>query len=148
MSASRGRLRAGKPSQRSTNPACVRDRLKGVDQTLSSAVLVYLSVGRKPWPSRDAEGVETAFGDAALDLVPRIKAIEEEVYAKDPEWAAVSFDEAVSGVEAMLRETHPELTDQALMALVNAFAFDWRELTTCCGRRPDWSRLARLESSS
>ena len=56
----------------------------------------------------------------------RLPRPEEEVYARDPEWAAVSCDEAVGGVEAMLPEAHPELTDQALTAFVNAFAFDWK----------------------
>jgi hypothetical protein len=97
-----------------------------VDQALSIAVLTYFSVGRKPWPHRDPEAVEADFGDAALDLVPRIKAIEDEVYAQEPDWATISYDEAVRAVGSMVRERQRELVDPAVQAFMTAFAYDWR----------------------
>jgi len=97
-----------------------------VDRVLSSAVLVYFSVGRVPWPHRDPEAVEAEFGNAALDLIPKIRAIEHEVYEKDPDWATTTYDDAVQGVGRLLRERHPELNDEAIKAFMTAFAYDWK----------------------
>lgn len=97
-----------------------------MDRVFSRAVLVYFSVERRSWPHRDPEAVEAEFGDAALDLVPKIQAIEHEVYEKDLGWATMPYDAAVQGVGALLRERHPELDDGAVEAFMNAFAFDWK----------------------
>jgi hypothetical protein len=68
----------------------------------------------------------TACGHAAMDLVPRITPIEDEIYASDPDWAAVSYQEAIDRVEAMVRQRHPELDEQAVAAFGWAFSFDWK----------------------
>ena len=56
----------------------------------------------------------------------QLRAIEDEVYAKDPDWATTPYEEAVDGVGTMLREHHPELDDRAVKAFQKAFAFDWK----------------------
>jgi hypothetical protein len=61
------------------------------------------------------------------DLLPRIKAILDELHAADPPlWQAATVAEIGRRVEAWLRAHHPELSDEAITAVSNQFAFEWR----------------------
>ncbi len=97
------------------------------DESLSQAVVAYLGVPGRLDGVDPEERVLKALGDSGLDLLPAVKAIVDEVYeAEPPLWAADSLEEIGRRVETWLRENHPELTDEAVQALTNRFAFDWK----------------------
>jgi hypothetical protein len=98
-----------------------------VDESLSRAVLAYVGT---PGRTRDADPearVVEEIGGAGLDLIPRVKSLVDELHdATPPLWAADSVEEIGHRVEVWLRGNYPELSDEAVRALANQYAFDWR----------------------
>jgi hypothetical protein len=82
------------------------------DAVLSRAVVIYVwGLNRRPWPSRDTEAVRQAFGEQALDLVPRIQAIFDMVDAAPANWSR-GLNAATKRIETIVREVYPDLDDR------------------------------------
>jgi hypothetical protein len=99
-----------------------------VDEGLSRAVLAYVGVpGRLGDRSLEDRVIQVAGEGAALDLVPRVRRLLDDLHDADPPlWAAESVGEIGRRAEAWLGLRYPELTAEAIRALANGFAFDWK----------------------
>ncbi|MGI8625624.1 MAG: hypothetical protein ACR2J5_03485 [Geodermatophilaceae bacterium] len=95
-----------------------------IDEQFSRAVVAYVGrVGLSYWDNHVPEdSVAAACGSAAPELLARIKAMFKELYAEKPE----DSPEAGGLAKAWLRAHHPELSDEAVDAVSNQFAFNWR----------------------
>jgi hypothetical protein len=102
------------------------------DEVLSRAVVIYVwGLSGRPCPSRDTEAVSQAFGEQALDLLPRIEAIFNRVDAVPASWSG-GLNAATDRIEAMIREAYPDLDDEAVRAIGNQFSYANRQpLNTC-----------------
>jgi hypothetical protein len=98
-----------------------------VDESLSRAVLAYIGTPGRIRDVTPEDHVIEDMGGAGLDLIPPVKSLVDELYeAKPPLWAADSVDAIGQRVGAWLRQHHPELSDEAIRAVANQYAFDWR----------------------
>ena len=87
------------------------------DELLSRAMVAFLDGSRKPYPSEDEEALCKAVGaDAALDLLPKLRAILTEVFDTSIEWIGYTYEPFVR-VQDEVRRNHPELTEQAVVAV-------------------------------
>ena len=98
-----------------------------IDQPLSSSVVAFIgSVGHLDAVPPE-ERVARVAGNAAFDILPRIKGILDEVYSADPPlFQTASTSDMYWRVDAFLRGRHAELSDDAIKAIANQFAFDWK----------------------
>lgn len=98
-----------------------------IDQLLSRGLIAYVGTPvRSDWKLAEDRVVEVA-GDAAPELLPRIKAIWDELHAtKPPLWQAPTLAEVGRRAEAWLKAHHPELSDEAVTAACNQFTYEWR----------------------
>lgn len=93
------------------------------DPLLSRAVVIYVwGLKDRPWPSRDTEAVRQAFGEQALDLLPRIQTIFEMVDGAPANWSG-GLNAAADRIEATVREAYPDLDDEAVRAIGNQFSY-------------------------
>ena len=99
-----------------------------VDEELSRAVLAYVGVaGRLEDASPENRVVQVVGGKASRNLFPRIRDLLDDLYnAEPPLWASDSVAEVGRRAESWLGSRHPELTGEAIRALANQFAFDWK----------------------
>jgi hypothetical protein len=98
-----------------------------VDQLFSQGMLAFVGVPGRLSAKSPEDCVVDVAGDAALDLLPRIKAILDGLHAADPPlWQAATVAEIGRRAEAWLRAHHPELSDEAITAVSNHFAFEWK----------------------
>lgn len=99
-----------------------------VDEELGRAVLAYVGVpGRLEDASPEDRVVQVVGDKAGLDVLPRIRHLLDDLYnAEPPLWAAESGAEVGRRAESWLGSRHPELTGEAIRALANQFAFDWK----------------------
>jgi hypothetical protein len=99
-----------------------------VDEELSRAVLAYVGAPGRLGDRSSEDRVMQVVGErAGFDLVPRIRRLLEDLHnAEPPLWAAESVAEIGRRAEAWLGSRHPELSGEAIRALANQFAFDWK----------------------
>lgn len=98
-----------------------------VDGDLSGALVTYVwGLGGRSWPSRDVEAVKDRYGDQALNLIPRIRAIFAAVDAAEVNWSSEGLLGAVSRIKALIRSTYPELNEDAIEAIGVEFSYTWR----------------------
>jgi hypothetical protein len=104
------------------------DHVGMVDEQFSRAVLAYVGApGRLEGTSPEDRVVEVVGDKAGLDLIPRIRHLLEDLHgAEPPLWAAYSVVEIAGRAEGWLRSQHPELSQEAIRALANQLAFDWK----------------------
>jgi hypothetical protein len=95
-----------------------------VDPDLSAAVTTYIWPGTTSFPMASTGAVVDGFGsDAAVEPVPLIKSLQEELWQF--EWFhGESITDAAARVGAGLAVAHPELSTEAVDALVNSWAFN------------------------
>ncbi len=97
-----------------------------IDDLLSRAVAAFVSGGHRAWPTQDEDALVAAVGeDAALDLLPTVRAIAAEVFDVAVDWASLR-QEPYLQVQAAMAERHPELGEPALRALGNYWAYQTR----------------------
>ena len=99
-----------------------------IDAPLSVAVAVFVGqAGRLDEVSPEQRVVERVGYDAALDLLPRVRAVVDGLYGADP---PLSYDanppELGRRASEWLHRNHPELSPDAVRAVANKFAYDWR----------------------
>jgi len=97
-----------------------------IDDQYSRAVVAYMGkIGHLNARPPDDRIIE-AIGDLAPDVVPRIRAMLDDLYsAQPPMWNAKDIAEVGRRAMSWLRDRHPELSDAAIEAVSNQFAFDW-----------------------
>jgi hypothetical protein len=107
---------------------CLRDHFGVGDEELSRAVLAYVGTPGRLGDGSPEDRVIHVVGElAGLDLVPRIRRLLDDLHNADPPlWAAESVAEIGRRAEGWLGLRHPELSAEAIRALANEFAFDWK----------------------
>jgi hypothetical protein len=98
-----------------------------VEAPLSSALIAYVGKPGRVDDTSPEERVAAAVGPVALDLVPRVKGILDELYdAEPPIWGAPSVAEIGQNVVEWLNQHHPELSPDAIAAAAKRLSFDWK----------------------
>jgi hypothetical protein len=98
-----------------------------VDRVLSAGMIAFVGVPGRLDARRADDRVVDAVGGEAPVVLPRIKAIVDEVYSAEPElWQSPDLAEVGRRVEVWLRARCPELSDEAVVAVRNRFTFDWK----------------------
>ncbi|GAA5041416.1 hypothetical protein [Streptomyces similanensis] len=96
----------------------------GVDDSLSQAVGVFVTRRPHGFLHLDPDGLERAFGAAAVGLRPLLEAMVSEMMA-----LPFQGDDLVAGTraaEAVMSERHPELRPEAIAALGFYYSYTWR----------------------
>jgi hypothetical protein len=98
------------------------------DQTLSDAMKAYVGQAAKLDDVSPEQRVATQIGeDAALDLLPRVRAILDAMYCADPPLQNVAtVGELGERASEWLRANYPDLSPGAVRAGANRFSIDWR----------------------
>jgi hypothetical protein len=97
-----------------------------VDDQFSRAVVAYIGLVGRLSPESKEQRVIEAIGDGGLEVLSRVVALLEEVYAVEPPlWSNSNF-EPYEQVESWLWVNHPELSRNAMRAIANQYAFDYR----------------------
>jgi hypothetical protein len=98
-----------------------------VTHDLSRAIALYLGWGVASVPSADIGRLRDEFGaDRADSLGQRVEAVVREVDALPTDWSSESLEAAGERVGGIIRDRHPELTDEAVKALVWHFTWTWQ----------------------
>ena len=96
------------------------------DALLSRAIRAFVSGGHRPYPTLDEDALIAEVGeDAALDLLPRVRAIAAEVFDVQVDWASIRREPSLQ-VEDAIEDRHPELDKAAVQALSNYWAYQTR----------------------
>lgn len=96
-------------------------------ETISEAIVMWTGWGDTAWPARDDQRLVDRFGsDARADLLPVVRQLEAEFYESDAHLTA--RDLVAMGMEAgdLFQRLHPELSRDAVRALVWCYTFDHR----------------------
>jgi hypothetical protein len=98
-----------------------------IDDQYSHAVVAYIGdVGHLDAQTPEDRVVE-AVGDLAPDVVPRIRAMLDDLYSTQPPlWNDPDIANVGRRAAAWLRNRHSELSDAAIEAVANQFTFDWK----------------------
>lgn len=90
-------------------------------------MVVRTGYGSTSSPSRDEQRLVGHFGsEGAADLLPQVRALEDDFYASDAHQTApdlVSMGEAAAN---RFRELHPEIPEEAVQALAWCYTFDYK----------------------
>lgn len=98
-----------------------------IDEQYSRAVLAYIGNVGQLDPRSPEDRVADAVRDLAPDLVLRIQALLDDLYsAEPPSWNSEDIAEVGRRVTTWLRDRYPRLSDDAVKAVSNQFAFDWK----------------------
>lgn len=92
-----------------------------VDLELSAAVVDYVwGVPRKPWPTCRA----SSLSPTQLILLPEVEAAMATARSVPATWSDLAEGHALAA--AAVRRAHPTLSDEAVQAVANAYAYAWR----------------------
>ena len=104
-----------------------RAQMAEIDESLSRAVVVWTGKGVSAWPSRSEERLVEAFGeDAALDLVPRVKALKDSFFMSEAKWTAPDLVTMGNQAAAEFREIHPEISEEAVQDLAWCYTYAYK----------------------
>ena len=96
-------------------------------QTLSEALVCWTGWGTEPWPRCDKQRVLERFGgEAVLDLLPLIKAIEVDFYESNAYRVGPTLVDIGDQAASEFRERHPEIDEDAVLALRWCYTFDYK----------------------
>lgn len=100
-------------------------RLRGViDDELSQAVVAYIRGAGLAWPHRSLDAVAAAMGsDTAGGLGPHLKRLADESVYWPIDWNRHDSLSAMEVVRNGLTKAHPELSSEAIEALVWDFSY-------------------------
>jgi hypothetical protein len=95
---------------------------------MSEAVVTYIWGDPRPlpYPSAHPEDVVARCATEADDLIARVRAILDEVYAEPIELPGETLAGSTARIAALLAERHPELDGDAVKAVADHFAFNTR----------------------
>jgi hypothetical protein len=92
---------------------------------VSQAIVIWTGWGQATWPVRDEARVVKRFGvDTAADLLPRIRELAREFYSSDARDVIADLKEMGDVAAGEFRRAHPELSDEAVQALVWCYTYD------------------------
>jgi hypothetical protein len=94
-----------------------------MDEIRSRALIVYLSVGRSPFPHADPEHLAEVFGEEATTLLPYVEGLTREIMDIEIDWTTHTLTSATELATAKMHTRHPELTDEAIKALDWYFSY-------------------------
>lgn len=98
-----------------------------MDEVQSRAVIVYMGVGRTPFPKCDPEDLSEVFGEEAKTLLPYVKGLCDEIWSIEVDWSTHTLDSATEMATAEMCARHPELSDEAIEALGWGFSYShWK----------------------
>lgn len=96
-------------------------------RVLSEAIIVWTGWGDTPTPERDEQRLISRYGpEATLDLLPRLRRIEEEFYASDASFTAADLKDMGDVAAAQFHVMHPEITPDAVEALAWCYTWDFK----------------------
>jgi hypothetical protein len=96
-----------------------------VDATLSEAVIVWTGYGTASWPWRDDGRLCERFGTAeAQRLQPLVNRAHDECWASEAHLTAADLPEMGRIAARYVRDHCPQLSEEAVEALVWAYTFD------------------------
>jgi hypothetical protein len=96
---------------------------------VSEAIVVWTGWQESSWPTRDeGEGrPATRFGaEEASTLLSRLKQLEDQFYASNARFTISDLAEAGDIAADEFRETHPEISEDAIRALAWCYTFDFK----------------------
>jgi hypothetical protein len=94
---------------------------------VNRALVAWTGWGDTPWPSRDESRVVELIGDAeAVGLLPTLLRLEDDFYSSGARLRAKDLTEMYDQSVAEFRERHPELTEDAAVALGWCYTFDYK----------------------
>jgi hypothetical protein len=95
-----------------------------VDVELSQAVVAYIRGAGRPYPHDDLDAVARVLGtDAAARLRPRLEQLVAEAVYWPVDWGQHDLDSASRLVQEGMVSRHPELSDEAITALMWEFDY-------------------------
>jgi hypothetical protein len=98
-----------------------------IDDELSRAVVAYLRGAGLAWPRRSLDAVAGAMGsDVAERLGPRLEQLADETLYWPVDWNRHDLLPAMDVVRGGLAERHPELSSEAVEALVWEFSYAYK----------------------
>jgi hypothetical protein len=98
--------------------------MKHLDPELSHATVLYLRFGSSSHPVRNPDGLTKEFGPSkGSELISQVRALVDESDGINIDWTKHSLKSARDEVLRIMRERHPELTDEAIQALAWRFSF-------------------------
>jgi hypothetical protein len=101
--------------------------MTGSSRDVSSALCAYLGAGKFSYPSPLASRIREVFGEpAATELEKRVMELVDESFAIAIDWNEHSLASAGEHVRATMRARHPDLSPEAIEALVWNFTYNWR----------------------
>jgi hypothetical protein len=97
------------------------------DHELGDAVVLYLMWGRSSFPRHDEGAVMARFGiEKGGELIARVDALIRELFAVEVAWSEHTLVSGTDLARSRIRESHPELNEEAITALGWEFSFAWR----------------------
>ena len=94
---------------------------------VTEAVVWWTGWRRNSWPIRDNATLVERFGeDAAVDLLPAVKVLEDDFYASEARHRAPTLTEMGQQAAADFRTVHPEVSEDAVRALAWCYTFDFK----------------------
>ena len=94
---------------------------------VSRAIVIWTGFGKTPWPSRDESRLVEQFGaDAAADLTPQLRDLEQQFYASDARFTVRDLDEMGKVAADQFRKNHPEISEEAIRALEWCYTYDYK----------------------
>lgn len=94
---------------------------------ISQAVVTWITGSERPYPSVDDAQVVARYGpETAARLFPALRQLESDCFASDAAHRGADIAEVAALARADLRLAHPELSDEAVRALTNLYAFRWK----------------------
>ena len=98
-----------------------------IDDDLSRAMVAYIREAGRAWPHRSLEAVAEAIGaDTARRLGPRLKRLADDTLYWPVDWDRHDSMSAMEVVRAGPTERHPELSHEAIEALIWEFSYVYR----------------------
>jgi len=102
------------------------ESLTTADPRVSEAIVIWTGFGSSVSPVRDETLVETRFGDLATELMPLVRALDDEFYDSNARLVAVDTVDMARRAKADFRALHPEVEEKATDALAWCYTFDFR----------------------
>ena len=92
---------------------------------ISEAVVIFIGFGRSPFPVEDRAALSKRFGlSEAAELERLVISIVKEMHRINIDWSIYSLDTAAAKVRSEMRLKYPNLSDNAILALVWKFTYE------------------------
>jgi hypothetical protein len=96
-------------------------------ELLSQAIVIWAGLGETPWPAREESRLVDRLGaDVAIAVLPRIRELEKEFYTSDARFVVAGLKEMGDRAAEQFKQTHPELSEEAIEALAWCYTFDYK----------------------